>query len=142
MSLWNKQWFAEEQDEDSGIIKMKNPEKPGDKTPVIVAREDVNEVDNDFFLCPVNILDHQGILSCEFPVENRQFPQKRSDLRTLLSSSRAGISYNKLLADFHALLYLADKLEMDDLIQICISVKNNEPVLEGYQFLIDSIAGV
>lgn len=120
---------------------MKNPEKPEDKTPVIVARQDVSEVDNDFFLCPVNILDHQGFLSCEFPVENRQFPQKKSDLRTLLSSRRSGSPYNKLLADFHALLYLADKLELDDLIQICLSVKNDEPILEGYQFLIDSIAG-
>eukprot|EP00210_Caulerpa_lentillifera_P004794 g4576.t1 len=142
VSLWTKQWFAQEQDENSGIVKMQNPQKPADKTPVIVARQDVNEVDNDFFLCPVNILDHQGPLSCEFPVENRQFPQKRSDLKQLLSSSRSGMSYTKLLADFHVLLYLADKLELSDLMKICESIRSNSPILEGYQFLIDSIAEV
>jgi hypothetical protein len=42
---------------------------------VIVASKDVGEVDNDYFLIPVKILDHEGALYTSFPVENRLLPQ-------------------------------------------------------------------
>lgn len=48
---------------------------PSEKTPVIVAGKDVAEVDNDYFLLPVSILDHEGPLRTAFPVENRLLPQ-------------------------------------------------------------------
>lgn len=47
--------------------------KKGD--PVIVAGKDQGEVDNDYLLIPVNILDHEGPLSTTFPIENRLLPQ-------------------------------------------------------------------
>ena len=42
---------------------------------MIVAGKDQGEVDNDYLLIPVNILDHEGPLSSSFPVENRLLPQ-------------------------------------------------------------------
>ncbi len=42
---------------------------------MIVAGKDQGEVDNDYLLIPVNILDHEGALGSAFPVENRLLPQ-------------------------------------------------------------------
>ena len=50
-------------------------QEPGAKAPVIVAGKDQGEVDNDYLLIPVNILDHEGPLRAAFPVENRLLPQ-------------------------------------------------------------------
>ena len=50
-------------------------QEPGTKAPVIVAGKDQGEVDNDYLLIPVNILDHEGALGASFPVENRLLPQ-------------------------------------------------------------------
>ena len=50
-------------------------QEPGAKAPVIVAGKDQGEVDNDYLLIPVNILDHEGALGASFPVENRLLPQ-------------------------------------------------------------------
>ncbi len=43
--------------------------------PIIVAGKDEAEVDNDFFLIPVKIADHEGPLSSDFSIENRLLPQ-------------------------------------------------------------------
>jgi hypothetical protein len=50
-------------------------QEPGHQAPVIVAGKDQGEVDNDYLLIPVNILDHEGALGAAFPVENRLLPQ-------------------------------------------------------------------
>jgi len=42
---------------------------------VIVAVKDLGEVDNDYFLIPVGIRDHEGGLHASFPAENRLLPQ-------------------------------------------------------------------
>lgn len=42
---------------------------------MIVAVKDLGEVDNDYFLIPVGIRDHEGPLAASFPVENRLLPQ-------------------------------------------------------------------
>lgn len=42
---------------------------------MIVAVKDLGEVDNDYFLIPVSIRDHEGPLVSSFPVENRLLPQ-------------------------------------------------------------------
>lgn len=116
---------------------------PKDKNPVIIAGKDVDEVDNDFFLCPVKILDHTGSLSCTFPVENRLIPQGKTELKKHLQEqpSRA---YVQRLSDFHVLLYLAKQCQLDDsdVALLCKAVRYQEPVLEGYRVIIDSIAGI
>ena len=40
-----------------------------------MAVKDLGEVDNDYFLIPVGIRDHEGGLHTSFPVENRLLPQ-------------------------------------------------------------------
>lgn len=50
-------------------------QEPKNERPVVVAGKDQGEVDNDYLLIPVNILDHEGPLSATFPVENRLLPQ-------------------------------------------------------------------
>ena len=50
-------------------------QEPTQKQPVIVAGKDVKEVDNDYFLIPVKIMDHEGPLSAGFSIENRLLPQ-------------------------------------------------------------------
>ena len=50
-------------------------QEPKNERPVIVAGKDQGEVDNDYLLLPVNILDHEGPLSSSFPIENRLLPQ-------------------------------------------------------------------
>lgn len=40
--------------------------------------KDASSVDNDWFLCPLKILDHEGPLGATFPVENRLTPQVRA----------------------------------------------------------------
>jgi 2-succinyl-5-enolpyruvyl-6-hydroxy-3-cyclohexene-1-carboxylate synthase len=42
---------------------------------LLLADKDTDSVDNDWFLCPVKILDHEGPLVTNFPVENRLVPQ-------------------------------------------------------------------
>ena len=42
-----------------------------------MAGKDVKEVDNDYFLIPVKIMDHEGPLTAGFPIENRLLPQGR-----------------------------------------------------------------
>lgn len=40
-----------------------------------MAVKDLGEVDNDYFLIPVGIRDHESGLASSFPVENRLLPQ-------------------------------------------------------------------
>ena len=50
-------------------------QEPKKRDPVIVAGKDTGEVDNNYFLVPVKILDHDGSLMTDFPIENRLVPQ-------------------------------------------------------------------
>lgn len=64
-------------------------QEPTQKQPVIVAGKDVKEVDNDYFLIPVKIMDHEGPLRSSFPVENRLLPQGQNIL--LVSKATANM---------------------------------------------------
>jgi len=141
--LWKDGWLEPDQEEHNGVMKMRNPKDPKDRNPVIVAGKDVAEVDNDFFLCPVKILDHTGPLSCTFPVENRLLPQGKTELKKHLQEQPSR-TYVQRLSDFHVLLYLAKQCQLDDsdVALLCKAVRCQEPVLEGYRVIIDSIAGL
>lgn len=130
-----------DQDDHSGFTKVHNPTDPDNKLPVIVAGKDVAEVDNDFFLCPVNILDHQGPFSCTFPVENRLLGQGKPELRTHLQKN-SGIPYVEKLSDFHVLLFLTKHLDTADIALLSEAVRDKKPVLDGYKVIIDSIADI
>ncbi|KAJ8510448.1 hypothetical protein OPV22_000882 [Ensete ventricosum] len=63
--LFKEGWFVTEfgEDDDPRVSRMTKD--------VVVGGKDSREVDNDFFLVPVKIADHQGPLSSSFPIENR-----------------------------------------------------------------------
>ena len=103
--------------------------------------KDVTEVDNDRFLVPVKILDHAGPLSTTFPVENRLHPiQTAEDLRDALRAS--GKPYAERLRDFHLLLFLSKHLDANDMAVVAVSVAERGEIPEGYQLIINSLAGV
>ena len=49
-------------------MKVTNPKDPKDKSPIIVARKDVDEVDADYFLVPVGIKYHEGVVMNSFAI--------------------------------------------------------------------------
>eukprot|EP00850_Spirogloea_muscicola_P023375 SM000352S13423 [mRNA] locus=s352:49201:51198:+ [translate_table: standard] len=105
---------------------------------VIVAGKDVTEVDNDFFLVPVKILDHQGPLSCTFPVENRFPSPVTADIRAHLERHKR-LPYQRRIADFHLLLFLSILLDPStDVPLLTQAVRTQQPVPDGYQLMIES----
>ncbi|GFR49916.1 hypothetical protein Agub_g12024 [Astrephomene gubernaculifera] len=126
-----------------GVSRMVNPKEPDVKQPVMLNGKDADEVDNDFFLCPVRIMDHEGRLTTSFNVENRLTPQGKTELREHLKRL-SGRPYVERLSDFHLLLWLAKQPNLDphDMALLCEAVREHRPVLEGYRVIIDSIAGI
>ena len=142
VKLFAEGWFTEE-GKHTGVSYLQDPREPGKKAPVIVAGKDTNEVDNEWFLCPVKILDHQGVLSSDFPIENRLTPQGMSELAAHLKQ-RASQPFVRALSDFHLLLYLAKHANLDanDVATIVQSVGDQSQVQEGYKIIIESIANM
>jgi hypothetical protein len=90
VQLWTDGWFREPGEEVSGVSKMKHPNDASVTLPVMISGKDVDEVDNDFFLVPLAVKDHQGPLLTSFPVEHRLTGQVR--LPPLLLSARLTIA--------------------------------------------------
>lgn len=138
-------WFRADspEAEPSPMLKVRNPKEPKDKTPVIVAKKDVDVVDAELFLVPVSIKDHESMLMTSFPIENRLLPQGPAEVKSHLNrfSSKP---YGEKLKDFHLLVYLADKagFSIEDMDNIVQSVKNGTPLSEGYVMLIDALASI
>ncbi|XP_066307540.1 NPL4-like protein [Miscanthus floridulus] len=107
---------------------------------VVAGGKDTLEVDNDFFLVPVKISDHQGPLSVGFPIENRGSPVGMSALRSHLERMKH-LAFVRRISDFHLLLKLATFLDVKaDMPTIAACVKTQSRVPEGYQLLIESFA--
>lgn len=142
VKLYQQGW-VQDQAEPTGTTLLRNPKEPKNEKPVILNSKDVGEVDSDFFLVPVPILDHEGPLQTSFPVENRLFPgQSATEMKQHIQSCKSkGVNY---MSDFHFLLYLAKQANFaqSDLEVILGFVKSNAPVPEGYQIIIDSMAGL
>mmetsp|Transcript_11103 Transcript_11103/g.19353 ORF Transcript_11103/g.19353 Transcript_11103/m.19353 type:complete len:416 (+) Transcript_11103:279-1526(+) len=126
-----------------GVTKLVSPKDPGLKYPVMAAGKDVGELDNDYFLVPVKILDHQGPLLTAFPIENRLLPQGKAELAQHLRKF-ASTPYVERISDLHLLLWLSKQpnLDQSDMSLLVDAVKSQSPVLEGYRLLIDSVAGI
>ncbi|KAG8045148.1 hypothetical protein GUJ93_ZPchr0008g11391 [Zizania palustris] len=108
---------------------------------VVAGGKDTMEVDNDFFLVPVKISDHQGPLSTGFPIENRGNPIAMSALRSHLDRAKH-LPFVKRISDFHLLLQVAVYLDIRaDVPALTACIKNQSVVPEGYQLLIESLAG-
>ncbi|XP_024373871.1 NPL4-like protein 2 isoform X1 [Physcomitrium patens] len=110
------------------------------KKEVIVLQKDTFDVDNDFFLVPVKILDHEGPMTTTFPIENRAPLATLQALKTHLERHR-NKPYVKRIADFHLLLLLSNFLDINtDVPQLTEAIRTEGPVPEGYQLIIESMA--
>ncbi|XP_077240586.1 NPL4-like protein 2 [Tasmannia lanceolata] len=132
--LFKEGWFETEisGDVDPKLSRMKKD--------VVIGAKDTREVDNDFFLVLVKILDHQGPLSTTFPVENRITLVTMRALKTHLDQSKK-LPFVKRISDFHLLLLLARYLDVNaDVPALAVCVQLQTAVPEGYQLLIESLA--
>ncbi|KAM7274496.1 hypothetical protein ACFE04_016362 [Oxalis oulophora] len=132
--LFKEGWFQTE------IDKGSDPKLSKMKKEVVVGVKDVKEVDNDFFLVLVKILDHQGPLSSTFPVENRITQVTMRALKTHLDRAK-NLPFVKRISDFHLLLFLARFLDLNaDIPALVECVQTQSTLPEGYQLLIQSMA--
>lgn len=125
----------------AGVTRVVNPDDPALKMPAIVAGKDASEVDNDWFLVPVAICDHGGPLSSDFPIENRLTPQGAPELAAHLAAAKSRPPPLRH-ADFHLLLWLARQpgLDVADVGAIADAVAAGEPIGEGYELILESLA--
>jgi nuclear protein localization family protein 4 len=100
-------------------------------------------VDNDYFLVPVAVKDHEAPLENKFPVENRLLPQGPAELKAHLQARRAA-PYWARIADFHLLLFLARQpnLEPGEVGALVDAARDHAAVPEGFQLIVDSMAGL
>ncbi|XP_068657818.1 NPL4-like protein 2 [Aristolochia californica] len=134
VKLFKEGWFETEG------IDVIEPKLSKMKKDVVVGGKDTRDVDNDFFLVVVKILDHQGPLSCSFPIENRINPVTMRALKTHLDRAKS-LPFVKRISDFHLLLLLAKFLDVNsDVPALAECVQVQTPVPEGYQLLIESLA--
>ncbi|CAL0326663.1 unnamed protein product [Lupinus luteus] len=134
VKLFKEGWFETEitEDDDPKLSKMKKD--------VVVGVKDTKEVDNDFFLVVVKILDHQGPLSSTFPIENRNTQVTMRALKSHLDRTKS-LPFVKRISDFHLLLVLARFLDLAaDVPALTECVQTQTAIPEGYQFLIESMA--
>ncbi|KAK8946523.1 NPL4-like protein 1 [Platanthera zijinensis] len=133
VKLFKEGWLdTEDVNGDPKVSKMKKD--------VVVGTKDVREVDNDFFLVPVKISDHQGSLSSAFPIENRLTPVTLRALKSHMDRSKS-LPFVKRISDFHILLLLAKYLDLNnDVPTLAECVQRQAAVSEGYQLLIESLA--
>ncbi|CAE6081468.1 unnamed protein product [Arabidopsis arenosa] len=132
--LFKEGWFETEigSEDDPKLSKLKKE--------VVVGVKDVKEVDNDFFLVLVKILDHQGSLACTFPIENRSIQTTMRALKTHMERARS-LPFVKRISDFHLLLFVAQFLDVSsDVPALAECVRLQSHVPEGYELLIDSMA--
>jgi len=133
VKLFKEGWFV---DDYTGLdLKITRLKKD-----VVILGKDTKDVDNDFFLVLVKILDHQGPLSTTFPIENRVSPVTLTALKNHLDRTKH-LSFVKRISDFHLLLLLEKYLDInEDVPQLAAHVQARAPVPEGYQIIIDSLA--
>ncbi|CAL9079030.1 unnamed protein product [Musa textilis] len=132
--LFKEGWLVTEfgEDDDPRVSKMKKD--------VVVGVKDTREVDNDFFLVPVKISDHQGPLSSSFPIENRITAVTLRTLKNHLDRTKH-LPLVKRISDFHLLLFLARLLDVNaDIPALTECVQKQSSVPQGYQLLIESLA--
>uniref|UniRef100_A0A7N0SYK7 MPN domain-containing protein n=1 Tax=Kalanchoe fedtschenkoi TaxID=63787 RepID=A0A7N0SYK7_KALFE len=134
VKLFKEGWFETEigADDDPKLSKMKKD--------VVVGVKDTKEVDNDFFLVVVKIVDHQGPLSSSFPVENRITSVTLRALKNHLDRAR-NLPFVKRISDFHLLLLISKYFDINsDVPTITEYVLQQKPIPEGYQLIIESLA--
>jgi nuclear protein localization protein 4 homolog len=113
----------------------------------IVEGKETKEIDNNFFLNNVAIVNHKSDkYISEFPKLNREMEvQTRNDLKSQLEKvGKTGWTFKSILTDFQLLLFLCDFMDISsDMVVICNAINNEDvPLEEGYQLIIRSVAGI
>jgi len=120
--------------------------------PVNVAGKLTTSIDCPFFTIPLAIQATTSLLETEFPVENRpEIPQAMQYLKdrvqkaksqisdpSLSSSQKKALAYSLALADFHALLFISQVFDMNDMALIIPNVVQRSPLQDGYIMLLDA----
>ncbi|KAG6554767.1 hypothetical protein Mapa_003786 [Marchantia paleacea] len=133
VKLYKEGWFVDN-------VPNLDPKLSRMNKDVVILGKDTRDVDNDFFLVLVKILDHQGLLTTTFPIENRQSPRSLQQLKAHLDRSKS-VSYVKRISDFHLLLLLSNHFDLNtDVPQLAEVVRLQSPVPDGYQLIIESLA--
>jgi hypothetical protein len=133
VKLFKEGWFLENvPDLDPKLRRMKKD--------AIVLQKDTCDVDNDFFLVPVKIFDHEGSLTTMFSVENQDPPATLQALKAHLERHK-NRPYVKRISDFHLFLLLSNFLDINtDVPQLMEAIQTEGPVPDGYQLIIESTA--
>ena len=117
----------------------------------IVEAKQAHVVDNDFFIQRVPILAHDsGLASAAFPRYNRlhEFPSNEELAKLIPLGEPTKELVLERVADFNVLLFLSQMFGLDELADICESVRGKvfkgefeeKPLKEGYVFMISSMA--
>eukprot|EP01089_Gocevia_fonbrunei_P005341 TRINITY_DN1564_c0_g1_i1.p1 TRINITY_DN1564_c0_g1~~TRINITY_DN1564_c0_g1_i1.p1 ORF type:complete len:321 (+),score=64.12 TRINITY_DN1564_c0_g1_i1:315-1277(+) len=110
-------------------------------------KQEKKELESVLFVKPIALKpDYKGKLGTEFPIENREeAPQTGEILKRYMGGKLNSGSFVKIVADFHLLLYLANKyFDISDptIAEICKAINNGSGDLEGAKLLILSYAGL
>lgn len=108
----------------------------------LVESKPATQVDNNFFLLVVPVLQHNSFLHNNlFPSMHRDgTPRTRQQLANAINQTDK--PYHQRLANLSLLVFLADFLDYpNDLQCIARCIHADKPIDSGYQVLIDSIAG-
>lgn len=115
------------------------------KTEIWFGNKECKEIDNDAFLIPLPIKDHQSILNTEFPIENR--PQQGTvefEFVRQYWRKKHSTNFVSRLADFHLLLWLLNHLDHDIMSQIIPLVasycrgESYDSTTEGFELILDN----
>jgi len=123
------------------LPSLDDPAKCRFRQPVYVEGAETAVADYHFFLVTVSVKSKdKGLLKSDFPVENREPPQSRSDLKVHLMH-HAKRPFIEQVSDFHFLLYLSKGyLDLNtDFPTLCEAITTKRPHdLEGFKFLLDN----
>jgi nuclear protein localization family protein 4 len=123
------------------FLPSDDPAKCRFRQPVYVEGAETTIADYHFFLVTVSVKSKdKGLLRADFPVENRERPQSRSDLKVHLMH-HAKRPFIEQVSDFHFLLFLSKGyLDLNtDFPTLCDALISKKPQdLEGFKFLLDN----
>jgi len=130
-SLEKDNVFGEPQNRKELLIR--EPEDINDILPtLIVESKPVKTVAPEFFI--VNVAHGQPrdnkfaiVKHSDFPIENRNTPQKPSDVRAYLNKYKKEISYQRF-SDFHLLVYLMKLIDLETAMVIAEAVRDEREI--------------
>eukprot|EP01103_Thecamoeba_quadrilineata_P002083 TRINITY_DN1199_c0_g1_i2.p1 TRINITY_DN1199_c0_g1~~TRINITY_DN1199_c0_g1_i2.p1 ORF type:complete len:290 (+),score=46.90 TRINITY_DN1199_c0_g1_i2:418-1287(+) len=130
-----------ELERDLYFLPSKDPKVTNTKEDVYIAAKETRAVDNEFFLVPLPIKDHKGLLQVSFPVENRNEPQTQAHLKTIMKQPKP--KFLQKMSDFHLLLYLSDSKNLGSMEGVALAQRiKDKGEHQGLEMLVSNFAGI